>query len=153
MYTRLRAKAEKSVQEITCLDYAIRVVCNGMACTGDAVQCAQASAAWKLNCSMTTEPTDATYTLGKSIAAGGADPKGNPFDAANITTVNVGDIVSTAAGQRTLTETCIASPSFTVMGKTFTFDTTKFCQFASIVGYMMVAASSIIAVRMVTSGV
>lgn len=123
------------------------------ACDGDAVQCAQANQAWKIKCDLETEPTDEAYTLGKSIAAGGADPKGNPFDAANVTTVNVGDIVSTAAGQRTLTETCISSPSFTVMGGTFTFDVTKFCQFASIVGYMMVAASSIIAIRMVTSGV
>jgi hypothetical protein len=76
---------------------------------------------------------------------------GNPLDPSNATEINVGSIVSTAAGQRTLTATCIASPSFSVMGKTYTFDTTLFCQFASIVGYLMVAASSVIAVRMISS--
>lgn len=122
------------------------------ACDGDAIQCAQATQAWKIKCDMETEPTDAAYTLGKGIAEGGTDPHGNPLDPANATNVDIGNIVSTAAGQRTLTGTCIASPSMTVLGKTFTFDTTLFCQFSSIVGYMMVAASSIIAVRMVTSG-
>lgn len=120
-------------------------------CDGDAVQCAQAEAAWKLQCDLSTEPDDAAYLLGKSLAAGNPDPNGNPLDPSKITEINVGQVISDAAAQRTLTGQCIRSPSFTVMGKTFTLDVTLLCQFASVVGYLMVAAASIIATRTVTA--
>lgn len=119
------------------------------ACDGDPVQCAQANAAFKLECEISTEPTDDAYKLGKSIAGGGADPKGNPLDPANIPQVDVGSIVSAAAGNRTLSATCIPSPTFSVQGHTYTMDTTLFCQFAQVIGYLMVAASTVIAIRMV----
>lgn len=122
------------------------------ACDGDAIQCAQANQAWKIKCNMEKEPEDAAYVLGKTLAGGGSDPSGNPLDPSKVTEVSISGIVSGAAGQRTLSGSCIASPSFTVLGRSFTFNTDLFCQFASIVGYLMVAASSIIAVRMVTSG-
>lgn len=121
------------------------------ACDGDAVQCAQANYAWKMKCNQETEPDDAAYLLGKSLAEGGADPMGNPLDPANATNFDIGSIVSTAAGQRSLSAHCIPSPSFSALGGTFTLDTTKFCEFAGIVGYLMVACASIIAVRMVAA--
>lgn len=122
------------------------------ACDGDAVQCAQAAEAWKINCAIRTEPTDAAYTLGKSIAAGGADPVKSPLDPSLLETVNVASIVSGAGAVRTLTGSCIPPQTFTVQGHSYTFDTVLFCQFAAIVGYLMVAASSVIAIRMVVSG-
>lgn len=122
------------------------------ACTGDAVQCAQATAAWQIKCDVETEPTDAAYTLGKSLSSGGADPVSDPLSAANTTNTDIGVMIGTAGGVRTLTASCIPSPSFTVMGHSYSMDTTLFCNFASIVGYLMVAAASVIAVRMVTSG-
>jgi hypothetical protein len=102
---------------------------------------------------LTTEPDDAAYNLGKTIAGGGADPglSKNPLDPANVTEIDVGGIVSEAAGQRSLTPSCIQSPSFTMLGKSYTLDTSQLCQFATVVGYMMVAAASIIAVRMITA--
>lgn len=122
------------------------------ACDGDAVQCAQAAEAWKINCAIRTEPTDAAYTLGKSIAAGGADPVKSPLDPSLLDTVNVESIVTGAGAVRTLTGACIPPQTFTVQGHSYTFDTTLFCQFATIIGYLMVAASSVIAIRMVVSG-
>lgn len=122
------------------------------ACDGDAVQCAQAAEAWKINCAIRAEPSDAAYTLGKSIAAGGADPVKSPLDPSLLETVNVASIVSGAGAVRTLTGSCIPPQTFTVQGHAYTFDTTLFCQFATIVGYLMVAASSVIAIRMVVSG-
>jgi hypothetical protein len=121
-------------------------------CTGDAVQCEQARAAWKIECDLTEEPTDAQYTLGKSLATGGADPVVSPLDPSKLTTVNVTDLVTTAGAARTLTATCIPNQTFSVMSHSYTFDTTLFCQFASIIGYLMVAASSVIAIRMVVTG-
>lgn len=121
------------------------------ACEGDAVQCAQAKAAWKLHCDLSREPDDEAYKLGKSLVGGGADPKGNPLDPSKITEVNVGQIVAQAAGQRTLSGQCIQSPSFSALGKTWSLDVTLFCRFAAIVGYLMVAASSVIAVRMISA--
>ena len=115
------------------------------------MQCAQAEAAWKLQCDLSTEPDDEAYKLGKSLVGGAADPKGNPLDPSKITEVNVGQIISDAASQRTLAAQCIRSPSFIVLGKTYTLDVTLLCQFASIVGYLMVAAASIIATRTVTA--
>lgn len=120
-------------------------------CDGDAIQCAQARAAWKLQCDLSREPDDEAYKLGKSLVGGGADPKGNPLDPSKITEVNVGQIVAQAAGQRTLSGQCIQSPSFSALGKTWSLDVTLFCRFAAIVGYLMVAASSVIAVRMISA--
>jgi hypothetical protein len=121
------------------------------ACEGDAVQCAQAVFSWEIKCALTEEPTDDAYKLGKTVASGGADPADNPFDPANIQEIDVESVVSQAAGQRSLTGTCIQSPSFSVLGHSYTMDTTKLCQFAEIVGNLMVALSTIIAIRMITS--
>lgn len=121
-------------------------------CTGDAIQCAQARAAWKIECELTEEPTDAQYTLGKSLATGGSDPVVSPLDPSKVTTTDVASMVSTAASARTLTASCIPNQTFTVLGHSFAFDTTAFCSFASMIGYLMVAASSVIAIRMVVSG-
>lgn len=123
------------------------------ACEGDAVQCAQALEVWKLKCAMTKEPEDAAYTRGKSIAAGEGDSfEGNPLDSANAQDVDIGAVISQAAGERTLSGTCIAPQTLTLLGHSYTLDTTQLCNFAQIVGYLMVACASIIAVRMVTSG-
>lgn len=122
------------------------------ACDGDAVQCAQAAEAWKINCAIRTEPTDAAYVLGKSISSGGADPVKSPLDPSLLTSVDVAGIVTGAGSVRTLSGSCIPPQTFTVGGKAYTFDTTLFCQFAEIIGYLMVAASSVIAIRMVVSG-
>lgn len=120
-------------------------------CDGDAVQCAQAREAWKARCNAETEPTDPSYLLGKTIAEGGADSITSPLDPSNHSGIDVGGIVSTAASQRTLSRSCIRNPSFSALGHSYTMDATLFCQFAGIVGYLMIAASSIIAVRMVAS--
>lgn len=122
------------------------------ACDGDAVQCAQAAEAWKINCALHTEPTDAPYELGKSISGGGADPVKSPLDPSLVTEVDVAGLVSGAASVRTLTASCIPNQTFTVGGHSYTFDTSKFCEFAGIIGYLMVAASSVIAIRMVVAG-
>jgi hypothetical protein len=121
------------------------------ACTGDAVQCAQAVEIWKLQCALTTEPTDTAYELGKSIVEGNDPLTDNPLDPENITEIDVEDIVSQAAGQRTLTASCIESPSLSILGKTYTFDTSYLCQIGEMLGYMLVAAASIIAVRMISA--
>ena len=121
-------------------------------CDGDAVQCAQAHKLWQINCDMQKEPDDDAYKLGKSLVSGGNDPLGNPLDPSKVTEIDVASVVSEAAGQRMLSGTCIQSPSFSVMGRSYTLDTTKLCEFASIVGYLMVAISSIIAIRMISGG-
>jgi len=122
------------------------------ACDGDAVQCAQAAEAWKINCAIRTEPTDAAYVLGKAISGGGADAVKSPLDPSLLTTVDVAGIVTGAGSVRTLTGSCIPPQTFSLSGKSYVFDTTLFCQFATIIGYLMVAASSVIAIRMVVSG-
>lgn len=121
-------------------------------CEGDAVQCAAAKAAWKLQCDLEKEPDDDAYKLGKSLLSGGKDTVENPLDPSKVVQTNVTDIIADAAGRRTLSGSCIQSPSFSVMGQTYKLDTSLFCEFAEIIGYLMVAASSVIAVRMVTSG-
>jgi hypothetical protein len=105
-----------------------------------------------MKCELTKEPEDDAYKLGKTIAEGGEDPAGNPLAPENIEEIDLGQIIADAAGQRSLSSSCIPPQTFSVMGHSYTLDTTLLCQFAEIVGYMMVAASSIIAVRMVTSG-
>ena len=126
--------------------------CGGApACDGDAVQCAQALAAWKIQCNMEKEPEDAAYKLGKSITEGGNDPAGNPLSEDKTNKIDVASIVSQAAGQRTLSASCIPSPSFSALGRTYTLNTDYLCKFAEAVGYLLVALSSVIAIRMVAA--
>lgn len=121
-------------------------------CLGDAVQCAQAAAAWKIQCDLSTEPTGAAYELGKTLANGGADPAGDPFSAANTQTIDVAGIVANAGNHRTLTAQCVPAPTFTVAGVSYTMPVAQFCSFAEIVGYLMVAVSAVIAIRMIVGG-
>jgi hypothetical protein len=128
--------------------------CGGTApkCTGDAVQCAQAVEIWKLQCALTTEPDDDAYKLGKAVIAGN-DPGASvdPLNPANITEIDVRDVVSQAAGQRTLSASCIASPNLNLLGRNYTLDMEYVCKFGELLGYMMVAAASIIAIRMISA--
>ena len=145
---------EENPQSPMCLSTSFSGVCAAGAapsCTGDAVQCAQAAASWKIQCDIETEPSDAAYTLGKALSAGGVDAVVNPAKDPNAPTYDIASIVSAAGGTRTLTATCIPSPTFVVRGVTYTLSTSMICQLASVVGYLMIAASSIIAVRMVAS--
>jgi hypothetical protein len=100
---------------------------------------------------MESEPTDAAYLLGKVISSGGVDSVPNPLSDDKTTKIDLLSIVSTVGGVRLLSSTCIAAPSFTIQGKSYTLPVDQFCSFAQIVGYLMVAASAVIAVRMVAS--
>lgn len=144
---------EENPNAAMCKNSSFAGTCGSLpACDGDAVQCAQAKATFELNCTMKTEPTDDAYKLGKLVSGGGADPAGNPLAADKVETVNVSSIIQDAASVRTLSAQCIPAPSFTVAGNSFTFNVTPFCNFAQIVGYLMVAASTVIAIRMVSGG-
>ena len=119
------------------------------ACDGDAVACATAAAVFEMNCNAKKEPTSAAYVLGKSISEGGPDSVVSPLDPSQVTDIDVGSIIGTAAGHRTLSGQCIPNISISTHFGSFGMDTTLFCQFASIVGYLLVAAASIHAIKMI----
>lgn len=70
--------------------------------------------------------------------------------ATSSTTVDVSSNIQN--DPRLLTETCLTPPTFTVAGVSYTMNLSLFCNFLGMVGYMMVAASSVICIRMITSG-
>ena len=122
------------------------------ACDGDAVQCAQAKASFETKCLLEKEPEGAAYTLGKSIAEGGSDSVISPLHASQVETRDIASIISSAAGQRTLSASCIPSQGFTIGLGSYSIDTVLFCSFAQIMGYLFVAVASVHAVKMLAGG-
>lgn len=123
----------------------------GPSCDGDAVQCAQAAEAYRIHCLLDKEPEGQAYLLGKSISEGGADPVRSPVDSSQVQNVDLLSIVTSAAAQRRIGGQCLSDRTFTAMGHSFTIPTTLLCSFAAIVGWLMVAAASVIAIRIVSS--
>ena len=120
-------------------------------CTGDAIQCAQLQQSWDIQCAV-TYTADATSALGRAVLDG-ADPLASTLPtAANGTTVAVDTTMTAAMGSRTLTSTCIASPSFTIAGKSFTLDLTKYCETMGYAGNLFVSLCMLAGVRIIGKG-
>lgn len=113
---------------------------SGFACDGDPVLCAVARGEWDSNCRMTTPSVQSDLAnqarLGSATAVG-----------AGSSSVDVPSQLTAAMGSRFFTPNCIPPVHFSVRGVSFTADTTMFCNFASIAGYIFVAIASVVAVK------
>ena len=116
-------------------------------CNGDAVQCAVARAAWGLNCEYTT--TNTPSTLGTALTVG-TDPIGStlPNSLHPFSTVEVGSNIDTsdALGGGSCPDD---QPISMFNGTTFVLPLSKLCTFFTVLGYLMVALSSISCARIV----
>lgn len=115
---------------------------NGFQCSGDAVACATARAAWDSHCKVHGESESSTK--GKLGRLNGGTTEG-----AGPSSVDVGGGLGAAMAQRFLTPNCIPSAQITVLGRTYVADTAQLCSFASIMGYVLVALASVVAIRMI----
>lgn len=144
---------EENPNSSMCKNSSFAGACGSLpACDGDAVQCAQAKASFETKCLLEKEPEGAAYTLGKSIAEGGSDSVISPLHASQVETRDIASIISDAAGQRTLSASCISSQSFTIGLGSYSIDTVLFCSFAQIMGYLFVAVASVHAVKILAGG-
>lgn len=114
----------------------------GFQCDGDAVACAIAREAWVSHCQVHGESESSTKGKLARLA-------GNTTEGAGASSVDVGGGLAAAAAQRFLTPNCIPSAQISVLGRTYTADTAQFCNFASVMGYVLVALASLVAVRMI----
>jgi hypothetical protein len=123
----------------------------GFTCGGDAVQCAQAQAAWQANCALKVDATDAAVKLGQaSIGAGvggfaaGTDPGAGSGNTVNIST----DFDRT----NPYSAACPADRSFTLMGKTMALPFSSLCPYLQLMGYILIAVTLIAASKIALGG-
>lgn len=117
----------------------------GFNCSGDAVLCAIARIEYDNNCKLNA--------ASETSATGQAARQTTPGQATGVSseTIDVAARLETAMGSRFLTPNCIPPQQFDVAGRRYTIDTTAFCNFASIAGYIFVAVASLVAIRMIGS--
>lgn len=114
--------------------------CSGFTCGGDAVQCAQAQAAWKLTCALDADPASTAAQNGTKALNGqfiNGDPK-------------AGGEINVATGfnsSERYTGQCPANPSFTVWGKTVQIPLSEGCKWLSIMGNAAVAVCALAGAR------
>jgi hypothetical protein len=116
-------------------------------CDGDAVQCAIAQEQHSRNCEMFTEGTESA--AGRAMMAG-TDGVPNPAAPANRESVVLPttlDSTGFLGGGA-----CPADPQFSVMGRSFTVPLSRGCDWASIIGAAMVAATTLVGGRIVFGG-
>lgn len=161
--TTTQTKSDTLPQQTFCADHPNDAACKPLdssfgasctalpACSGDAVQCAQAQAAWETNCVLHPDP-GAISDLGSQAAAGG-DPLASNFpnSPANLSTVDVGSVISGSAGTRWLGSSDLTNPSFVVLGHSFTLDLGLLSRFLRAIGYVFVAVAGVIAARILGS--
>lgn len=127
----------------------------GFTCGGDAVQCAVARASWIQVCSMQELAGTPAAILGSSLLNGGTDiaPGGQVIPTKlNGSTLDLQAKMVEAQGSRTLTASCIPSPSFTVGGHSFTVNLSDYCNTLAIAGNLFAALTLLVAVRIVGKG-
>ena len=121
------------------------------ACTGDAIQCAILKQSWDVQCAV-TYTADPTSALGAAVLAG-TDPLASTLPTtANGSTVAVDSAFASAMGSRILTPSCLASPSFTVMGRSFSIDFTGVCNSLGIAGNIFVALCLLGSIKIIGRG-
>lgn len=121
--------------------------CTGLpACSGDAIQCAQAQAAWETNCALHPDASSLS-DLGNTLAAGtDAGVGANPALAANRT---VHDLSASIDQSRFLGSTCLSDFPFTLMGHSFAIPFSKLCEALGFMGLIVVTFSLIAASKIV----
>lgn len=118
------------------LESAFSASCSALpACSGDAVQCAQAQAAWETNCALHPD-TSTLSDLGNSVVSG-SDPLASTFPnaAANVQHVNL----STSLDQTELfAASCPPDISFSISGHPVFISLSTACTWLGWIGNLMV---------------
>jgi hypothetical protein len=133
-----------------CLVSGFTASCTSLpACSGDAVQCAQAQAVWQTNCVINPQPSSIS-DLGAAAVAGN-DPAASNFPnaASKLTTVDVGGIISGSAATRWLGSGDMTNPTFAVLGQSYTLNLGLLSNFLRAIGYIFVAVAGVIAARII----
>lgn len=115
----------------------------GFTCGGDAVQCAQAQAAWKLACQMDTDPNSATSKLGAQAANGvnvGGDTSGGSVGLGSFDDSNP------------YAASCPADIHFSVAGQNMTIPFSTSCSWFQAVGYLFVAGACLMGLQIAFGG-
>lgn len=119
----------------------------GFQCDGDAVQCAMAKKQHETSCALLENKTAESELYEAEKGKSGNVTENNP----NNSTQNIGsgmfDYSSALGGGA-----CLADKSVTVMGQSISIPFSTVCPWLSILGNILVAVSSLVAMRIVTRG-
>lgn len=121
--------------------------CDAFACSGDAVQCAQAQAAWKLACDF--EKTGDLQAQGEAAATGAARPSGHPALSPSVVSLGAGTFDQT----NPYSDACPAALTFSVGGQSISADYCNAWPFVQALGHAAVAICLVVAARMVIGAI
>lgn len=123
------------------------------ACFGDAVLCGIAANTHKAACNPAGGSSVGTAS-GALAAAGVPADGGASSDPSPSGLVSSSDIGSDGFDTSGLgfSHTCPASPSFEVLGHSYTLDLTPFCNFASLLGWFVLLVAYLVGLRIVATG-
>jgi len=120
----------------------------GFTCSGDAVQCAQAQASWKLTCDIAGDPTDASVVAGKSAITAGDRPGDHPGNNPDNIQFSANIDQSNPYGS-----SCPADFTMQAIGATVVVPLSSACDVFQWMGYVAVAFSMFGAAKIAFSGV
>jgi hypothetical protein len=116
-------------------------------CSGDAVQCAQATAAFQLNCNAIKD--DDSQVLARSAVAGNDPNKGGFPDGNNPSIVPIGTLDTTEM----FTASCPQLPPIVAFGHSYYFNTQPLCDLGDPMGKLNVMVALIAALWIVSGSV
>ncbi|WP_371820287.1 virulence factor TspB C-terminal domain-related protein [Aquabacterium sp. CECT 9606] len=120
----------------------------GFTCKGDAVQCAQAQAAYDLSCSVKTDPASTVVSAGVAAVGAGDRPAGHPgLDPQTL------DVQSTLDATNPFSASCPSDIQINVIGTTVAIPLSSACDVLRVLGFVAVAFSLFGAGRFVVGAV
>lgn len=118
---------------------------SGFSCDGDAVQCAQAQAAWQIACDSKVDKTDPSYAAGQAAVTGGDRPTDHPANNPDEFTVDLQGMVGQMGGVGPASGSCITDKTVTFSGKSYVLPFSSWCPYLEFLGAAWVAACWIMA--------
>lgn len=125
--------------------------CGGFTCDGDAVQCAQAQAAWKLTCGLDTEASDPTVQAGVAAVGAGDRPAGHPGNDAEEVPFQLSSMLDSTPLFGSSAD-CPVDVNVTAMGKSIVMPFSVMCPYLRMLGAAFMAACYLAAAGIVFKG-
>lgn len=125
--------------------------CAGFTCDGDAVQCAQAQAAWKLTCGLDTEASDPSVQAGVAAVGAGDRPAGHPGNDADQVPIQLSQMLDSTSLFGSATD-CPSDVSVTAMGKAIALPFSTLCPYLRMLGAAFMASCYLAAALIVFKG-
>ena len=112
----------------------------GFTCKGDAVQCAQAQAAYDLSCTMKTDPQNTTVQAGASAMVAGDNPGDHPGNSEQTVSFELSQRLDSVPLFGSSGD-CPSDVSFSAMGHAMALPFSQLCPYMRMLGAALMASA------------